>query len=206
MDPLALSRDGLRLATLNREGVSIWDTANWRELGLLPGAFGPTALSPDGTRIVTDTRAGLAVWPWENTNAPVLSRDSTNIFLRNAWQRNDGTITFSPDGRFIIAGRNTLSERGVSVLNVWDAQSGEEVGTMPDDAEHIEHSGVISSLAFCPMGRRWRQPAWITRFRLWNFATRQKIGNLARPRWRSVGRGFFVRRKNHRQWRQRSHR
>jgi WD40 repeat protein/serine/threonine protein kinase len=176
--PLALSRDGRYLATLNREGVSIWDTANWREQALLPNAFGPIAFAPDGGRIVTDTRAGLTVWPWSNTNAPVLLRDSTNVFLRNGWQRTDGAITFSPDGRFIIASRNTLSERGVFVLSVWDAQTGEEAGTMPDDPEHIEHTGLISSLAFSPDGQTLASSSLDYSIRLWNFATRQPIGAL----------------------------
>jgi WD40 repeat protein/serine/threonine protein kinase len=176
--PLALSRDGRHLATLNRDGISIWNTSNWREQVLLPNAFGPIAFSPDGARIVTDTRAGLTVWPWTNTNAPVLLHDSTNVFLRNGWQRSDGSIAFSPDGRFIIAGRNTLSERGVFVLNVWDAQSGEEVGTMPDDPEHIEHTGLISSLTFSPDGATLASASMDYSIRLWNFATRQPIGSL----------------------------
>jgi WD40 repeat protein/serine/threonine protein kinase len=176
--PLALSRDGRHLATLNREGVSIWGTANWREQALLPNAFGPIAFAPDGGRIVTDTRSGLAVWPLANTNAPLLLHDSTNVFLRNGWQRTDGAITFSPDGRFIIASRNTLSERGVFVLSVWDAQTGEEAGTMPDDPEHIEHTGLISSLAFSPDGQTLASSSLDYSIRLWNFATRQPIGAL----------------------------
>ena len=176
--PIALSVDGALLATTSRDGVRIWNTATWEEDRLLPGIFAPMAFSPDAARLVTDTRGGLTIWPLLGPQSEVGLKDSTNLFARSGPRfRNDHTLAFSPDGKSVVAARNSLSERGVFVLSVWDLQSGEET-VIPDDPEHIEHTGSISSLAFSADRRTLATASFDHSIRLWDFVTGQRLRTL----------------------------
>jgi WD40 repeat protein len=183
--PVALSADGSRLATsagrpmpgMNRETVRVWDTSNWTEFRVLPGVSGPLAFSPDGHTLATGSRAGLALWPLAGGPEVVLP-DSTNLFVRaGRGFQGERTTAFSPDGRFFVAARNTLSDRGVFVLSIWDTQTGKET-VMPNDPEHIEHTGAITGLAFSPNGQTLATASMDYSIRLWNFVTRQRVATL----------------------------
>jgi WD40 repeat protein len=65
----------------------------------------------------------------------------------------------------------------VFVIGIWDAETGEDKGVMPDDPEHIEHTASISSLAFSADGRL-ATASLDHSIRLWDFNTRQRTATL----------------------------
>ena len=180
--PLAMSADGTRVATVSRQEVRIWDTATWSELRKVEGASGSVAFAPDGRSLVAETRSGLAVFTLDRSDSPVALQDSTNVFssrIGPRFRQGDRVLAFSPDGKSVVAARNSLSERrGVFVLSVWDAQSGREVAVMPDDPAHIEHRGTISSLAFSPDGSTLATTSMDHSVRLWDFAKRAPLAAI----------------------------
>jgi eukaryotic-like serine/threonine-protein kinase len=174
--PVALSKDGKLLATQSRRGVRLWETAGWTELRLFPRVFGPMTFSPDGNTLATESPEGITLWSLEGGRAPVVLQDSTNMFPRpGGWFRPRPPMAFSADGKSVVAARNELSVRGVFVLSIWDTDSGREIAVVPDDPEHIEHTGFISSLAFSPDGKTLATASRDYSIRLWDFATRQLL-------------------------------
>jgi WD40 repeat protein len=84
-------------------------------------------------------------------------------------------LAFSPDGKSVVAARNTLSERGVFILSIWDTQTGKESAIMPDDPGHIEHAGTITGLAFSPDGSTLATASTDHSIRVWDFIRREPI-------------------------------
>lgn len=174
---MAMTRDGSHVAGITREGtnrtaVIIWRTADWQPVRTIPNAWGPLTFSPDGKKLATGSRDGLVVWSLENATRLLLS-ESTNVF--GPFQNHP--LTFSPDGRYLLSARNTLSEHGVFIINIWDAQTG-ELSFMPDDAAHIEHTGLIRALQFSPDGNTLASASADHSIRLWDFAKRQRTAIL----------------------------
>ncbi len=179
---MSLSADGRRMAVLRftsrgRREVQVLNAATWETVATIPDAQEPLALSPDGRRLVADSTAtNLVVWTLDGSRPELILQDSTNLFPRMLRPgRSERVLTFSPDGRTVIAARNNLSSRGVFVLSVWDATTGREVDLLPADIEHIEHAGTITGLAFSPDGATLATASMDFSIRLWDFAERRAV-------------------------------
>ncbi len=183
--PMAISEDGKILATQKggmRRGpggdVVLWDTKTWQELRRLPGASGPMVFAPDNQQLATDSPDGVKIWSLNENDPTVLLAGSTNLFGRVNGMVSDRSVAFAPNGLSFVAARNTISERGVFVLSIWDVRTGEETGTIPTTAEQVEHTGVIGSLAFSPDGRTLATGSMDHSIRLWDFQKRELITTL----------------------------
>jgi WD40 repeat protein len=140
---------------------------------VIPRAFGPLSFAPDGKKLATASREGIVLWSLDNPDRLLLP-DSTNVF---GFFANNHSLTFSPDGRHVLSARNTLSERGVFIINIWDTQTG-ELTYMPDHPDHVEHTGAISALAFSPDGNTLATASADHSIRLWDFAKRERVSIL----------------------------
>jgi eukaryotic-like serine/threonine-protein kinase len=177
---ISLSRDGRYLATQARDGVRIWDTEAWQVVSVARDAGAPFSLSPDGRRLAADKRGSLAVWTLDGKEAAVSLANSTNLFV--LWDfgapRRDRALTFSPDGKYVVAARNMPSDRGVFVMSVWNAETGEEAGQIPNDPEHPEHTGAITSIVFAREGGGLITAGMDHSIRVWDFEKRQRVHEL----------------------------
>lgn len=181
---IAVSPDGRQIAVtrgdfMRRRGVALLNSSNWSEQAVLPEVWGPLAFSPDSSRLAADSEAGIKLWPVSGGGKAILLENSTNLLGRvGPAIRSDRCIAFSPDGRFVVIPRNTVSERGVFVLSIWDAQTGHELATLPDDPAHIEHTSAISALAFSPDGALLATASLDYSVRLWDFNRRERMATL----------------------------
>ena len=127
---VAISPDGKRFATANRDGrIRVWDAATG-ELALEPmlhgGIFRALAFSPDGSLIVSGGNTRMALlWDavsGEPIGAPLRQRDTVT------------TVAFSSDGKRVVTGNQS------GVARVWDIVPKKYVG----EAIKLEGRGLGS--------------------------------------------------------------
>jgi WD40 repeat protein len=75
------------------------------------------------------------------------------------------TISFSPDGRTIVAGGNDFTAR------VWDASTGQALFSQP-----VQHAGQILDARISPDGRRFVTGGQDTVAQIWSTRTGQRVG------------------------------
>jgi len=166
--PVAFSHDGRFLAANSPEGVRVYDASDGHFLSLVPNSMPPFAFSPRGDVLVVDTRDGIALWSMNEMKTLLVLQNSEGVFdIR--WIRERRILDFSPDGRSIVAARNTLRSGSIFALELWDAATGEHRVTLPERSHTPEHSGTISSIAFDPQAQLLASASWDHSIRLWEF-------------------------------------
>jgi serine/threonine protein kinase/WD40 repeat protein len=176
-EPVTLSHQGHLLASQTREGVLLRDTDSWKPVRTLRNASGPMAFSPQDNLLATDSRKGITLWPLSPDGLEVILGDSTNLFHRGGpWFRQNHGIVFSPDGKTVVAARNTPSTRGAFILSTWNASSGKELGFFPSDPEHPEHTSVISCLIASRKQPLLATGSWDHSIRLWDLSAQKFLG------------------------------
>jgi WD40 repeat protein/DNA-binding SARP family transcriptional activator len=164
------SPDGDRIMTGNGDitAVRIWDvslagSAEWAHLPAAPAFLGSAAFTPDGEHLVASSADGSAtVWDAETaarvltfgppgSTTPPSGTDVFDIdsFLDGPSDAAVRAIEVSPDGRLIA----TAHHNGVTTL--WDAASGEEVGSVGSrDVAGIRQRplSAVYGLAWSPDG------------------------------------------------------
>lgn len=175
--PVAFSSDGRLLAANSMTGVHIYTGSDGKLLSEIPGGVSPFVWSPGGNVIAVDTSQGIGLW---DVNAGRLLRvlEGSDQLFADPRTRSMNGLVFSPDGHSIVAARNTLRESSVFVCDVWDCESGHKTASMPVHHNAVEHSGMITSLAFSPGGQILASGSHDHSVRLWDFHTRQRIETL----------------------------
>jgi eukaryotic-like serine/threonine-protein kinase len=159
---VAVSPDGARIVSAgDGTPVRVWDVATGRESFHFPGhelLVFSAAWHPDRPRIATAGSDGRkqAVKVWDASDGKVfyeilVGRDSS----AGPYQ----AVAFSPDGRYLVTGKLE------GVVQVWDAETGELVGTLGT------HEREIRGLVFSKDGRHLATASGDGQVKLWD-ATR----------------------------------
>ena len=94
---------------------------------------------------------------------------------QNDWPRNEhvlqcgssvNSVALSPDGRHIVSGSHD------NTVQVWDAQTGGQVGNPLQG-----HTNSVSSVAFSPDGRHIVSGSWDETIRVWDAQAGGQVGN-----------------------------
>jgi WD40 repeat protein len=119
-------------------------------------AFYDLAFAPDGTRLGAVHGADLVII-WDRHAGVPLFRLRHGVPVHR--------VAFSPDGRLIA----TLPARTVQF---WDAQTGEDQGTLTGHGNHI------ATLSFSPEGRFLATGGYDSTVRLWDVSTRRECARF----------------------------
>jgi WD40 repeat protein/serine/threonine protein kinase len=166
---LVFSRDGRHLASASGDGmVKLWDATRPDEKqearltlrARVPGPSVNVAFSPDGRRLATGGQGNtVKIWDVEKGGEPLttLRGHSKEVYA----------VAFSPDdeGRWVASG----GEDGK--VKIWDSRSGELVHTFHG------HTGVVSSLAFSPDGKRLYSGSRDTTVKVWDLTQLDTLPN-----------------------------
>jgi WD40 repeat protein/tRNA A-37 threonylcarbamoyl transferase component Bud32 len=164
---LAFSPDGRWLASASADRTArVWETVLGKEVATLPEMWDvvtSVAFSPDGQRLLTGG-SDLSVRLWDSdvwkaqAGAQPPKRPPTPLVMVRAGGRIR-SVAFSPDGmRFAAASDGR-------VVQIWDARSGADVGTLRG------HAGPVYGVAFSPDGWRVASASEDGTAKMWDITT-----------------------------------
>jgi WD40 repeat protein len=165
---VAVSPDGEKIASAGWGGlVKVWD-ARTREVSVgfseHPGIVFCIAWHPDGQRMASAGVDGelLTVKVWD-------AQTGRKVFELPLGPEEYHAVAFHPDGRYLVTGR------AIGAVQVWDARTGDPVGTLGTHHRKMHVRGV----AFSPDGRHLASASGDGKVYLWD-ATRLKEKQEAR--------------------------
>jgi WD40 repeat protein/serine/threonine protein kinase len=162
---LAFSPDGIRLVSSSDDGtVKFWGVSTDPEAHTLTSPYSVTsvAFSPDGRQLASAGMDGVRLWAvqtgqirctWEAREAPSGQPRSKG--------RRFNQVAFSPDGKYLAAGGETLK--------VWDGMTCQEIHTLPG------HTKEVTSVAFSPDGTRLVSASKDNIVKIWNLTTGKEL-------------------------------
>jgi len=161
---VGFSQDGSRAAMISGNGLSLWDTANRRELASVDNGPNPLScadFSPDGARIVTSSSFDATARIWGVADGRMLHALSAHV---------GGVVfaLFSPDGAKVVTCSRDATAR------IWDAASGKELLALEG------HPGTVLRAVFNADGSRVVTTGEEGTDRLWNATNGKEILVLKR--------------------------
>jgi WD40 repeat protein len=159
--------------------VRVYRGSDGKLVAVIPESMPPFALSPQGKWIAVTTRKGILLRDLEEgpDKPGLLLEDSEGLFT-DGRMRFMNALTFSPDGNSIVAARNILRQGNIFTLDVWSAATGKKEAGFPVSRDVVEHSGLVSGVAFSAGGRLLASASHDHSIRLWEFETRQCLERL----------------------------
>lgn len=152
---VCFNRDATQLATGDIEGtLKIWDLTPSHEVLTLYHPIGSTswfALRPDGGQLVMtgEDTTRSEVWQLPKSRAPAANSDVARQLLTLTGHSDQVRgLAFSPDGARIATGSFD------DTAKVWNAQTGEEILTLPADPD-------VSWVSFSPDGSKLATTSFI---------------------------------------------
>ncbi|HEX5272617.1 MAG TPA: protein kinase, partial [Gemmataceae bacterium] len=160
------SADGRHLFTEGEGRVHVWDVRSGREVQTvaLPGRGIPAlGLSPDGRR--------LAVADWEGCRVRVFDWDGDRLAEKRALEHPWYTTAavYSPDGKW-------LATSDLTGFKLWNAETLEEVGAAPAQAQQIAFAPDGRTLLSASSAVTPRTAYNVTR---WDVATRKEVSSFS---------------------------
>lgn len=173
--------------------VDTWDAGddiNKRTVNIKLSIFNhvrSVAFSPCGTTIlaaVNTTFSGSLEWRDDDGRKSFVHRNDfpdDNIILH--WDAKSGmeiqrfighttdinSITFSPDGRYILSGSSQNENRDENTLKLWDVATGNDLNRF------ARYNESVNSVAFCPDGKHILSAGTLT---LWDLSTGKELIRL----------------------------
>ncbi|HRE46929.1 MAG TPA: TIR domain-containing protein [Aggregatilineales bacterium] len=162
---VALSPDGTSLVTVSADGrMILWEVASGKQLRIFEGdgvEILTVAFSPDGRYIVTGGGGGGNPAPrlWE-----VETGNTIRFFGDGVVRVNVTRVTFSTDGRYVLATTRDPDDPTRGYIYVWEVESGRLIRQL------IGHRDFVNSARFSPEGLHIVSGGQDGTIRLWDTA------------------------------------
>jgi RNA polymerase sigma factor (sigma-70 family) len=192
---LAVSPDGKTLAYSGMD-IHLWDMANGRDAGTLPGHHWSFMFSPDGKTLAGGSSSNV-INLWNVANRQLQQTLGADLQKRmNLNWVAFRHLAFAPDGKLLAScgdGYRTGARDRDLFVHLWDPVTGKELRRFDWSKDNPEALTTVEAVAFAPDGRTLaasgrfepRVPAprqreiRAGRVRLWDVATGKQIADIA---------------------------